>query len=188
MLSICGRELTKDLLQGLVVDVVPTPLRVCGRMGHDLHTCKCVRQMGASNMGDANVPPFRTSCSVRDCAECRAEGPVGRDTDTPAPEQIEVVSDRIEPSALKRRLIGDLKKSSRGNSLTGIRKGKANWMELVLITAPTEHDGARQDLRPPHARLRVRRRGRCQIASWGRSWASGIRVSGFWVHCTCNND
>jgi len=55
-------------------------------------------------MGDANAPPFRTSCSVRDWAECRAEGPVGRDTDTPAPEQIEVVSDRIEPSALKRRL------------------------------------------------------------------------------------
>ena len=34
-------------------------------------------------------------------------------------EQIEVVSDRIEPSALK--------KSSRGNRLTGIRKGQANW-------------------------------------------------------------
>lgn len=79
-------------------------------------------------MGDANAPPFRTSCSVRDWAECRAEGPVGRDTDTPA--RTKVVSVRIEPSALKRRLIGDLKKSSRGNRLTGIRKGQAieaNW-------------------------------------------------------------
>ena len=70
-------------------------------MGHDLHTCKCVRQMGASNMGDANVPPFRTSCSVQSAVP-KVPSAV---TLTRRPrEQIEVDSDRNEPSALKRRL------------------------------------------------------------------------------------